>query len=410
MRAEHCAAIRVVRVQLKSLPTSGQWSVLALNSSRNGAEPLSDLMDGEKCSRVKSHSIATDRLSEPPRQAIPPEEERASAVAPLGQPGRPTALQRNPTPLAYLPRPVTAFPFAPREAGRTYCAFEPPWLCRAEAFAVLAFAAFFALASLHNDRARTNVSGQPCARNRARVRGRDVARARARQGTVGGAPQLDSARRLVGESAWGSGESHRRALARAVARAAADWSRFFLISSIDAPKTPRDLKVFALRVFFRTRFSPSAPFLCMRRYSYAQAANHTPGQPASQDTASGGARQRTCVHAILRGFHFWWNDEALFALMKLYCCRARAGRRVRMRGGRARRAGPGAAWPCGVPRGAAALWRRRWRSPHLRVDANEELAMARVDFGLAEVAGERLDHHLGPPPVLLPHAVSQTSR
>ena len=71
------------------------------------------------------------------------------------------------------------------------------------------------------------------------------------------------------------------------------------------------------------------------------------------------------------------------------------------------RAGSQAALPCSVRRGTAALWRRRCGSPHLRVDANEELAMARVDFLLAEVAGERLDHHLSPPPlVLLPHSLS----
>ncbi len=202
-----------------------------------------------------------------PARQCHPQRSDAFAIAPLRQPGLLTALSRHPTPPAYLPRPVTAFPFAPRDVGRAYCCLLPPWLCRAEALPDLAFAAFFALASLCINRARTH----------ARTRQGDphrpssvMARYSRRSAAEGSAPRGRQLRQSKHTTKIEEGVgSHRRALARAVARAAADWSRFFLISSIDAPNTPRPL-VFALRVFFSTRFSPSAPFLCMRRYSYAQ--------------------------------------------------------------------------------------------------------------------------------------------
>ncbi len=107
-------------------------------------------------------------------------------------------------------------------------------------------------------------------------------------------------------------------------------------------------------------------------------------------------RKRTCVHAILRGFHLRWNEAAHFALRKLYSCRGlHTGGGASGCGLRRGETVPGAAAATLPPPAGPAVWRGlRGVAVHLRVDADEELAMARVDLGLAKVARQRLDHHL----------------
>jgi hypothetical protein len=107
-------------------------------------------------------------------------------------------------------------------------------------------------------------------------------------------------------------------------------------------------------------------------------------------------RKRTCVHAILRGFHLRWNEAAHFALRKLYSCRGlHTGGGASGWGLRRGETVPGVAAATLPPPAGPAVWRGlRGVAVHLRVDADEELAMARVDLGLAKVARQRLDHHL----------------
>ena len=81
----------------------------------------------------------------------------------------------------------------------------------------------------------------------------------------------------------------------------------------------------ALRVLRAFVFSPSAPFLCMRRYSW-RSNERVLASGAGRDQKKQAGDRRTCVHAILRGFHFMWYDAAHFALRKFcHCVRGGAG-------------------------------------------------------------------------------------